>query len=90
VETAVGDLAEGVPAKAPFDVILVNGAFESSPDKLIAQLADGGRLVGVDASFPSPKAVIIEKIGDAVSRRTLFDARAPRLAGFAPAAQFVF
>ena len=89
IEFADGDLAAGA-AGGPFDLILINGAFERSPEKLIAQLADGGRLVGVDASFRSPKAVIIEKIGGAVSRRALFDAAAPRLEAFRQLASFAF
>jgi len=48
-EVVVGDLAAGFPSKAPFDVIVVNGAFEVLPDILIAQLAENGRLVGVEA-----------------------------------------
>jgi protein-L-isoaspartate(D-aspartate) O-methyltransferase len=49
IEVVEGDLASGAQGKGPFDVILVNGAFETRPDALIAQLAEGGRLVGVEA-----------------------------------------
>jgi protein-L-isoaspartate(D-aspartate) O-methyltransferase len=90
VELAVGDLVAGASAKAPFDIILVNGAFEVSPELLIGQLADGGRLVGLDASFPAPKAVLIERVGGAISRRTLFDAAGPRLDGFRQRPGFAF
>jgi protein-L-isoaspartate(D-aspartate) O-methyltransferase len=90
VEAIVGDLASGAPMQAPFDVIVVNGAFELSPDQLIAQLADGGRLVGVDAGFAAPKAVLIEKAGGGISKRALFDAAAPRLASFHRPPQFAF
>ena len=41
--------AEGDPANAPFDVIVLNGATEIVPERLYAQLRDGGRLVGVFA-----------------------------------------
>lgn len=35
----------GLPASAPFDRILVSADFGRMPDDLIAQLADGGRMV---------------------------------------------
>jgi protein-L-isoaspartate(D-aspartate) O-methyltransferase len=89
VEIVTGDLADGT-AGGPFDIILVNGAFERSPEKLLSLLAQGGRLVGIDASFNAMKAVFIENIGGAANRRILFDATAPRLREFQQAASFAF
>jgi len=40
-----GSLIEGFAGEAPYDVIFVNGGIESEPVNLIAQLAEGGRLV---------------------------------------------
>jgi protein-L-isoaspartate(D-aspartate) O-methyltransferase len=45
VEVVVGDGLAGVPAKAPFDRILVTAAAEREPQTLIDQLADGGIMV---------------------------------------------
>jgi protein-L-isoaspartate(D-aspartate) O-methyltransferase len=91
VEIVVGDPPAGALAKAPFDLILVNGAFEAAPDHLIDQLAQGGRLLGVDAGFSAPKAILIERaVGAALSRRTLFDAAAPRLEEFRAKPEFAF
>ena len=39
-----GPLAKGWKAGAPYDLILIDGAVETVPDALIAQLAEGGRL----------------------------------------------
>jgi protein-L-isoaspartate(D-aspartate) O-methyltransferase len=89
IDFVVGDLAAGVAGRS-FDVILVNGAFEEIPYKLLSQLRDDGRLVGVDASFRSPKAVLIEKVGGVASRRILFDAAAPKLEAFRRAPSFAF
>jgi protein-L-isoaspartate(D-aspartate) O-methyltransferase len=89
IDFVLGDLADGVAGRL-FDVILVNGAFEHSPDKLLIQLNDDGRLVGVDASFRTPKAVLIEKVAGASSRRILFDAAAPRLEAFRQSPSFAF
>ncbi|HEX2592898.1 MAG TPA: protein-L-isoaspartate O-methyltransferase, partial [Rhizomicrobium sp.] len=48
-KTAVvqGGLVEGVKAQGPYDVIFINGAVEEVPDTLLAQMAEGGRLVVV-------------------------------------------
>jgi protein-L-isoaspartate(D-aspartate) O-methyltransferase len=45
VEVVVGDGSTGVPARAPFDAIVVSAAFTSVPDPLVEQLAVGGTLV---------------------------------------------
>jgi protein-L-isoaspartate(D-aspartate) O-methyltransferase len=89
VQIVTGDLSKGV-ASGGFDVILVNGAFERSPDILLGQLASGGRLVGIDASFSTMKAVLIERIGGAANRRVLFDATAPKLRDFLDTPSFAF
>jgi protein-L-isoaspartate(D-aspartate) O-methyltransferase len=73
-------------------VILLAGAVPQIPDHLFGRLADGGRLVGVIRAAGSRigEAVIIERIGDAQSRRVLFDAASPYLPGFDPAFTFAF
>ena len=85
-----GPLAAGAASFAPFDVIVVEGAFRVRPDALIGQLADGGRLVGVDAIMGAPQAALYERRGEAVSRRALFEATADALDEFRPAPGFVF
>jgi protein-L-isoaspartate(D-aspartate) O-methyltransferase len=45
VELMVGDGSRGVPDRAPFDAIAVHAAAPSPPLTLLAQLADGGRMV---------------------------------------------
>ena len=45
VELMVGDGSRGVPERAPFDAIAVHAAAPAPPPALLAQLADGGRLV---------------------------------------------
>ena len=40
-----GALADGAPAHAPYDLILIDGAIEHIPQNLIEQLRDGGRIV---------------------------------------------
>ncbi len=84
-----GDLATGGPA-GPFDVILINGAYQARPKNLIARLADGGRLVALDAGSGAQCGVLIERSGSNISERALFDATADVLPGFAAAPSFVF
>jgi protein-L-isoaspartate(D-aspartate) O-methyltransferase len=89
VKFFAGDLFEGAPG-GPFDVILINGAFERSPEKLLTLLSPNGRLVGVDASLKAAKAVLIERSGSVTSGRFLFDATAPKLDAFAEIPSFAF
>src|SRR5215469_7005971 len=49
---------ESGPARAPFDAIILNGAFESAPKALLRQLKSGGRLAGVLGRGPSGKAML--------------------------------
>lgn len=85
-----GLLAQGHAAGAPYDAILLNGAFEVSPDAVLEQLADGGRFVGIDARGRAPHAILIRRSGDDFSRRPLFDATAPVIEGLQRAQEFVF
>lgn len=45
VELVVGDGSAGLPERPPFDAIAVHATAPSPPPSLLAQLADGGRLV---------------------------------------------
>ncbi|HEX5713123.1 MAG TPA: protein-L-isoaspartate(D-aspartate) O-methyltransferase [Solirubrobacterales bacterium] len=45
VELVLGDGSRGVPERAPFEAIAVHAAAPAPPPALIAQLAEGGRLV---------------------------------------------
>lgn len=85
-----GDLASGVPAKAPFDVILIDGAVNEIPMALKQQLRDGGRLVAVVRSGPVGRATLVTRIGDAWGSRTDFDLIMAYLPEFAPQPKFVF
>ncbi len=89
-EIVHGPLDRGCPAKAPFDVIIVNGALEVSPDDLFAQLGQGGRLVAVVRDGAAGHACLFLKHQGALGERVAFDAQVPLLPGFAKGASFVF
>lgn len=82
--------AEGDPANAPYDVILLNGATAIVPDRLYGQLREGGRLVGVFANTQPPRATIVTRSHGEFGNRALFDAAAPTLPGLEPVPAFVF
>ena len=50
IEVVEGDLAAGAKGRGPFDVIVVEGAFEVAPEALLAELAENG---GWSASTPA-------------------------------------
>jgi protein-L-isoaspartate(D-aspartate) O-methyltransferase len=82
--------ADGDPANAPYDVIVLNGATEIVPEKLYRQLRDGGRLVGVFAMSQPARATIVTRSHGEFGNRTLFDAAAPVLPGLERHPSFVF
>lgn len=90
VEIVQGPLNRGCAEKGPFGVILVNGAIETNPDRLMAQLADGGRLVVVVREGAAGHACLYLRHDGAVGERPAFDAQVPLLPGFAKVAGFVF
>ena len=89
VDAATG--AQGLPAEAPFDVILLSGSVSEVPPVLLQQLKLGGRLAAVVGEEPVMVARLFTRVGDAAwSEADLFDTVAPRLQGFAEPSQFHF
>jgi len=82
--------AEGDPASAPYDVIVLDGATEIVPERLYGQLKEGGRLVGVFANTKPPRAMIVTHTHGDFGTRSLFDATAPVLPGLERLPAFVF
>jgi protein-L-isoaspartate(D-aspartate) O-methyltransferase len=80
----------GDSAGAPYDVIVLDGATEVTPDRLYAQLKDGGRLVGVFAMTQPPRAMIVTRSHGDFGHRALFDAVVPVLPGLERLPAFVF
>jgi protein-L-isoaspartate(D-aspartate) O-methyltransferase len=90
VTVRAAEPAEGDAANAPYDVIVLNGATEVTPDRLYRQLKKGGRLVGVFATMVPPRAMIVTHSHDHFGTRTLFDATVPVLPGLGRVPTFVF
>jgi protein-L-isoaspartate(D-aspartate) O-methyltransferase len=90
VAVVEGPLNGGWRAQAPYDVILLNGAAELIPQSLFAQLKDGGRLVGIVGDGAAAKARIYRSVRGEISGRSIIEAAAPMLPGFAKPPEFVF
>jgi protein-L-isoaspartate(D-aspartate) O-methyltransferase len=82
VELVVGDGSEGLPARAPFDAILVSAAHPRVPPPLAGQLALRGRLVQPLGPGGAEEVVLFERTTDGlVRRRVLTGAHFVRLHG---------
>ena len=82
VAVVQGILTEGAAQHAPFDVIVVQGAVEHIPAPLIAQLAEGGRIVAVFSQQGQGVVRVGYKTDGQMSWRFACNAFAPVLNGF--------
>lgn len=90
VTVVSGALEAGYAAKAPYDLIFVNGAVEEIPEALFAQLREGGRLVTVVGQGHSARATIFVKAAGAMSSTSFFNASIRQIPGFQKSREFVF
>lgn len=84
-----GKLAAGDAKHGPYDVIVVQGAVESLPEALVAQLKDGGRIGCVFMEGALGVARIGYRLDGGMSWRYAFNASAPVLPGFETRRDFV-
>ena len=86
-----GALTAGHAGQAPYNAIVISGAVAEVPKVIIGQLADGGRLVFIEASEDGlGRGFLIGKYGESISRRHIFDAGSPILPGFEGRPAFSF
>lgn len=90
ITLAEGPLADGWPEGAPYDLILIDGAVESVPDSLVAQLADGGRLASGLVENGVTRLAIGRRAGEGFGMAAFADAAAAILPGFAKPRAFRF
>jgi protein-L-isoaspartate(D-aspartate) O-methyltransferase len=90
-EVREGDGAKGLPAEAPFDVIVLSGSVAEVPQALLSQLKTSGRLAAIVGGEPVMRASIVTRTGDAAfTTAQPWDTAAPRLAHFAEPSRFTF
>jgi len=81
----------GRGVRPAYDVILFGGAVAEVPPEIPAQLAEGGRMVGVIKRDDGlGRATLITRTGGVLAARVMFDAATPLLVGFARKPAFVF
>lgn len=85
-----GPLVKGFPEGAPYDLILIDGAVETVPDALVAQLAEDGRIATAIVDAGVTRLAIGRRGGDGFGLAAFADAAAAILPGFAKPPTFTF
>jgi protein-L-isoaspartate(D-aspartate) O-methyltransferase len=86
-----GTLAQGHAERAPYDLILIEGAVRAIPERIGRQVAQNGRLVTVLAPQGAASvAVLAEPSVGGLRARPAFDAATALLPGLLPAPCFAF
>ncbi|MEM8740065.1 MAG: rRNA adenine N-6-methyltransferase family protein [Pseudomonadota bacterium] len=89
-----GDAAAGAPEAGPFDAVFINGAIETLPDQIAAQVKPGGRIVAIFQDGAAGQCRLGTRTGDGsragIAWKTMFDATAPVLSGYEKPGDFVF
>lgn len=88
VAVVTGTLADGAPEHGPYDAMILQGAIQTLPAPLAAQLKDGGRVVALFEEGRLGVCRIGIKSGETISWRHGFNAGAPVLPGFASQPSF--
>ena len=90
VNAVEGPLEAGHKARAPFDLILFDGAVEHLPEAIVKQLADGGRLGAALVDRGITRLIVGRKAGGAFGYLSVGDAGVAALPGFSRPAVFTF
>ncbi len=77
VTVVAGDGLEGASDRAPFDRIMVTAAAESIPQALVAQLAEGGKMILPLGPHGGPQSIVrlTKASGGAIAREELIAVR---------------
>jgi protein-L-isoaspartate(D-aspartate) O-methyltransferase len=90
IEVVEGPLPAGWAKAAPYDVLLFEGAIESLPPALAAQLAPGGRAAAVVRVNGVGHGHAGPVVGDRIAGRAFLEIAAKPLPGFGRAREFAF
>ncbi len=90
VAVVQGSLHDGLESEAPYDVIVLGGAVDYVPEKILGQLREGGRLVAVIGQGNAAQARLYVKKDGVVSDWPSFNAAIRALPGFERAPAFHF
>ena len=87
---AEGRLEEGLKKRAPYDLILIDGAIEYIPDAIVAQLTPSGRLATALIDRGIARLTIGQRAGQGFGIRSIADSGAAALPGFTKPRTFTF
>ncbi len=91
VTVELGNGANGWPAHAPYNVIMVSGALPHLPKELLAQLKPGGRLFAVVGEGPAMTAQLVTRSGEeGFETDSLFETQLAPLVDGPRSERFVF
>lgn len=90
IQVVEGPLEKGLQAKAPFDLILIDGAVEHLPEAIIGQLSDQGRVGLALIDRGVCRLAVGRRAGKGFGLHTMADAGAAPLPGFATPPTFSF
>lgn len=90
VSVRIGDGAVDALPEGPFDVIVLSGSVAEVPQRLLAQLCDGGRLGAIVGRDPIMRMTIVQRHGDRFETTQPWDTISPRLAHFPEPSTFKF
>jgi len=90
IDVVEGPLDEGWKAKAPYHLILIDGAIEHIPDAIIEQLTDHGRMGAALIDRGVCRLAVGRRAGKGFGLHTMADAGAAALPGFAKPRPFIF
>lgn len=90
VNVVIGPLEDGHADRAPYDIILVDGAVEHLPEGLTDQLREGGRIGFARLERGVSRLVLGRKAANAVGVQSLVDVGVPPLPGFTRPRAFTF
>ncbi|RWR12250.1 protein-L-isoaspartate O-methyltransferase family protein [Paenirhodobacter populi] len=82
VAVVAGPLDQGSPRHGPYDAIIIEGAIQTLPEQIGAQLKEGGRIAAIFMRGALGTARLGRKIDGVVIWRDVFNATAPVLPGF--------
>lgn len=76
-------LADGHEEAAPYEVVFINGAVKEIPQRILSQLAEGGKLVSIISKARNSGAItLFSKINGAVVGTEIFDVNLPVIEDF--------
>ena len=84
------ELNKGYPDQGPYSCILIEGAIEEEPKKILDQLTEGGRLVTILNNNENGSAIKYSRINGQIISQFLFSMDAPLLDSFKKSKKFNF